>query len=66
MESKTAVQLYRITEIGARLALSRSSIYREIEAGKLHAVRIGKALRITSDEVDRYISKLGERPEQVA
>jgi len=66
MESKTAVQLYRITEIGVRLALSRSSIYREIEAGKLHAVRIGKALRITSDEVDRYISKLGERPEQVA
>ena len=66
MESKTAVQLYRITEIGARLALSRSSIYREIEAGNLHAVRIGKALRITSDEMDRYISKLGERPEQVA
>jgi len=60
MEITAKTQLFRILEVASRLALSRSSVYREIEAGKLHAVRIGSALRITSDELDRYISALGK------
>lgn len=66
MEIKSPSQLFRITEIGARLALSRSSVYREIEAGNLNAVRIGKSLRISGEELDRYITKLGERTNEVA
>ena len=66
METSTPSQLFRITEIGARLALSRSSIYREIELGNLHAVRIGKSLRITSEEISRYIAALSERSNQTA
>ena len=58
MEAKAPVQLYRITEVGARLAMSRSSLYREIEAGHLKAVQIGRSLRVTSDELSRYISAL--------
>ena len=66
MEINSHVQLFRITEIGTRLALSRSSVYREIEAGNLHAVRIGKSLRVSSDELDRYIALLGEQNSEVA
>lgn len=58
METKSAVQLHRITEVGARLSMSRSSIYREIEAGHLQAVQIGRSLRVTSDELARYVSAL--------
>jgi excisionase family DNA binding protein len=66
MEIKSPSQLFRVTEISARLALSRSSVYREIEAGNLNAVRIGKSLRISGEELDRYITKLGERTNEVA
>lgn len=66
METSTPSQLYRITEVGARLALSRSSVYREIESGNLHALRIGKSLRISAEELSRYIAKLGERTHEVA
>ena len=61
METPVNNQLHRITEVSARLALSRSSIYREIESGNIRAVRIGKSLRISSDELTRYIAKLGEQ-----
>ena len=60
METSTPSQLFRISEVGARLALSRSSIYKEIGLGKLHGVRIGKSLRITSEEITRYIAALSE------
>lgn len=66
METNSPSQLFRITEIGARLALSRSSVYREIEAGNLHAIRIGKSLRISGEELDRYISVLNEQSSQIA
>jgi excisionase family DNA binding protein len=66
MANSTPIQLFRITEIGTRLALSRSSIYREIEAGNLHAIRIGKSLRVSGEEITRYIDALSERSNQTA
>ena len=66
MEPIASARLYRIPEVVTQLALSRSMIYREIDAGNLHAVRIGAALRVTSDELNRYVASLSERTEQVA
>jgi excisionase family DNA binding protein len=66
MEATSTNQLFRIIEVGSRLALSRSSVYREIEAGNLHALRIGKSLRISSEELDRYIAVLNEQSSQIA
>lgn len=66
MEIQPTNQLFRIIEVGSRLALSRSSVYREIEAGNLHALRIGKSLRISSKELDRYIAVLNEQSSQIA
>lgn len=58
MEIQAPNRLFRIPEVGARLALSRSSVYREIEAGNLKAVQIGRSKRITAEELERYIESL--------
>ena len=41
-----------------RTSLSRSALYREIKAGRLATVKVGRALRITEAEVQRFISAL--------
>ena len=51
-------KLLSLTEVGERTALSRSTLYREIEAGRLMAVKIGKSVRITDSELRRYIESL--------
>lgn len=55
----TAPQLFRINEVCARLAMSRSTIYREIETGRLKAIRIGSSLRISEGEIVRFVSQAG-------
>jgi excisionase family DNA binding protein len=58
MEKETMPQLLRVTEVCARLAMSRSVIYREIEAGNLIAIRRGSSLRVSSQELNRYVENL--------
>ena len=60
MESSTLPQLHTLTTAGNRSSLSRATLYREIKAGRLHAVKIGKALRISEEELQRFISALPE------
>jgi len=50
--------LLRVGEVCARLGMSRSTIYREIENGNLRAFKIGKSVRISADEVIRYVERL--------
>ena len=48
--------LLRITEVGALLGISRSAVYREIEAGRLRAIVINqRSKRVPRDEVSRYV-----------
>jgi len=48
--------LLRITEVGALLGISRSAVYREIEAGRLKAIVINqRSKRVPRAEVARYI-----------
>jgi len=60
MDKETLPQLLRVTDVCARLAMSRSVIYREIEAGNLIAIRRGSSLRISSQELSRYVESLQE------
>lgn len=53
-------QLLKINEVGDQLKMSKSSIRREIDRGNLHAIKIGKSVRVSSAELDRYISALNE------
>lgn len=54
-------KLLSLNEVSERTALSRSTIYREIDAGRLIAVKIGKSVRITDSELRRYIESLQVR-----
>jgi excisionase family DNA binding protein len=58
METEVTPQLHTLSIVSARTSLSRSALYREIKAQRLHAVKVGKALRITEAELRRYISAL--------
>ena len=50
--------LHRLTAIGTRTGLSRSALYREINAGRLHVVKIGRSVRVSEAELSRYIESL--------
>lgn len=58
MTESTTPQLLRISDLTSLLRMSRSAIYREIKAGNIKAFNIGKSLRVTSDEISRYVSAL--------
>ena len=62
METEAIPQLHTLTVVSQRTALSRSALYREIKGGRLRAVKIGKALRITEKELRRFIAQT-ESPE---
>lgn len=52
--------LHKLSAVGARTGLSRSALYREINAGKLHIIKIGRSVRISESELSRYIESLAE------
>lgn len=53
-------QLLKINDVSDQLKMSKSSIRREIDRGNLSAIKIGKSVRISSAELDRYLSSLNE------
>lgn len=62
MEISTLPQLHTLATVGTRTSLSRSALYREINAGRLVALKVGKSLRISEAELQRFITSLeGQR-----
>jgi excisionase family DNA binding protein len=55
------VELLTIREACDRLKLSRASLYRLIQSGRLPTVRIGRSRRIVSEDLDRFITTLRAR-----
>ena len=51
-------RLHKLESVAERVGLSRSAIYREISAGRLKIVKIGRAVRVTEAEIVRYINSL--------
>jgi excisionase family DNA binding protein len=52
----TASRLLTIVEAAEALRISRSSVYRLFDAGQLAWVQIGASRRVTSAEIDRFIT----------
>lgn len=50
-------EYYTIEEVARLLKVSKDTIYREIQAGKLRAVKIGNQWRIHHSEIQRYTGK---------
>lgn len=51
-------RLLALTEVSLQTSLSRSTLYREIDAGRLKVVKIGKSVRVTDQSLRDYISSL--------
>lgn len=60
METQVLPQLHAIGVVSARTSLSRSALYREIKAGHLRALKIGKSLRVSETDLQVFIASLEE------
>jgi excisionase family DNA binding protein len=50
--------LFKVKEAGRVLGSSRATIYRDLAAGRLEAVKIGTVTRITAQSLARRIAEL--------
>jgi excisionase family DNA binding protein len=59
MESTTTLPtLHRLPVVMARTGLSKSGLYRVINAGQLKVVKIGRSVRVSESELGRFIESL--------
>jgi excisionase family DNA binding protein len=58
MENELLPRLHTIAAVSQRTSLSRSALYREIAAGRLHALKVGRSLRFSESEIQRFISSI--------
>lgn len=47
---------YTVTEASKLLSLSRSLVYRLIDLGEINTIKIGRARRITSQQLEAFLS----------
>lgn len=56
-ERPEAVLLKIHPDVTGLTNLGRSTIYNEIAAGRLRAVKIGRAVRVRRDDLDRWLDR---------
>jgi excisionase family DNA binding protein len=56
---------YAIPEVAERLKVKEELVRELIRRGELHAFRIGKAYRITDDDIDEYLQSCSTRQEPI-
>ena len=59
---RISARLLRVEEAANLLCIGRTKAYELIATGQLHAVRLGRATRISSREVDRFIRSVDRQP----
>jgi excisionase family DNA binding protein len=56
---------YAIPEVADKLKVKEELVRELIRRGELHAFRIGKAYRITDDDIDEYLQSCSTRQENM-
>ena len=56
----TVASLHKLAVVMARTGLSRSAVYRVINEGKIKTVKIGRSVRVSEQELNRFINALAE------
>lgn len=51
------VEGFKVETIAASLDVHPKTLYRAIERGELGCLRIGRAIRVTRDQLDRYLRR---------
>jgi excisionase family DNA binding protein len=49
--------MYRLPEAAAILGLGRTTLYELVAAGSIRPVRLGRAIRITRSELERFVAE---------
>ena len=57
-DTVTPPSLHKLAVVMARTGLSRSAVYRVINEGKIKTVKIGRSVRISEQELSRFINSL--------
>ena len=57
-DTVTVASLHQLAVVMARTGLSRSAVYRVINEGKIKTVKIGRSVRISEQELSRFINSL--------
>ena len=50
-------QAFRVREAAQILGLSISMVWKMIQAGEIHVVRLGRTTRVTAAEIDRLLQR---------
>ena len=58
MENSQLPRLYKITDVMEMLGISRSALHLLVKAGDIKTVNVGRAVRFTNTEIDRFIASL--------
>ena len=58
MNSQDMPQLLSLQKVSERTSLSRSTLYREIDAGRLKSIKIGKSVRVSEQALRDFIDSL--------
>ena len=53
--------LLTIDEAAEALGICRAMVYKLISSGELRSVKIGKAHRVSVEELQRYVQRLAEK-----
>lgn len=53
--------MYRISEVARLLDVSLATVYREIQDGRLRVTRIRNTIRVSKQELDRYLAEMTRR-----
>lgn len=51
-------RFYRPAEIMERLSISKATFFRQVAAGKIRVVKIGRATRVPAESLSDYIARL--------
>lgn len=57
----TMPAMLTVREAAAKAKVSEKTIRRKIEAGELHAARVGTRIRVSADELHRYLASSAAR-----
>ena len=55
-----AIRLLEINEIQSLLGIGRNKVYNLLQTGEIAAFKIGKAWKVTSEDVEAYLEKQRE------
>lgn len=55
---EASMRMYRVAEVMELLSLSRSVVYEQFRAGRLHSVKQGRSRRVPTSAVADYIALL--------